>query len=65
MDARGGLPSSQGAESSAKGPVDYQLFHGPRATKRFAAQMARGEPRSQWWLDRAADLKAFHLPRSS
>jgi len=44
MDARGSLLSSTAEEP--QGPVDYQFYHGPMHTRKFAHKLASG-----MWLD--------------
>jgi hypothetical protein len=48
MDARGSLLSSTTDESGKQGPVDYQFYHGPIHTRKFAHKLASGT--SFWHL---------------
>ena len=42
MDARGSLLSSTADELDKQGPVDYQFYHGPIHTRKFAHKLASG-----------------------
>jgi len=42
MDARGSLLSSTVEDAEKQGPVDYQFYHGPIHTRKFAHKLATG-----------------------
>lgn len=43
MDSRSSLKSNEELGETSLGPVDYQLYHGPKNTKYLASQLAKGE----------------------
>jgi hypothetical protein len=42
MDNRGLLESAREDGAEERGPVDYQLYHGPSHTKSMANRLAKG-----------------------
>lgn len=51
MDARSSLTSNEERGETSRGPVDYQLYHGPQNTKYLAAQLAKAIPETSIKLD--------------
>ena len=43
MDSRGLLDSTKAEGMRTRGGVDFELFHGPRHTKKMANKLAKGQ----------------------